>query len=125
MAFPADTEGAKLKGTAVLLEQKLTGTSVRATTAAWQNPDVQLLSVIEESQNLLQQGFYSADRKLKCSETLMQVLLTTMEVKLGVEQNYLHFFFIFLRVFSISLITFSFPLLSLKVVLRWLFPCPA
>lgn len=89
MASPADTEGAKLKGTAVLLEQTYTGTSVRATAAAWQNPDVQLLSVIEASQNLLQQGFYSADKKLKCGETLMQVLLTTMEVKLGVEQNYL------------------------------------
>lgn len=61
MASPADTEGAKLKGTAVLLEQTHTGTSVRATVAAWQNPDMQLLSVTEESQNLLQQGFNTAD----------------------------------------------------------------
>lgn len=89
VASPADTEGAKLKGTAVPLEQAHTSTSVRATAAPWQNPDMQLLSVIGESQNLLQEGFYSTEVKLKCSETLIQVLFTTMEVKLGVEQNYL------------------------------------
>lgn len=94
MASPADTEGAELKGTAVLLEQTHSGvgTSVRATAAAWQNPDMQLLLVREESQNLLQQGFYSTEVKLKCSKTLIQILFTTLEAKLGVEQNYLHCF---------------------------------
>lgn len=91
-ASPADTEGTELKGAAVLLEQIHTGNSVRATAAAWQNPDMQLLSVIGQSQNLLQQEFYSTDRKLKCSETLMQMLFTTVQVKLGVKQNYLQCF---------------------------------
>lgn len=109
MASPADTEGAKLKGTAVLLEEAHTGTSVRPSAAAWQNPDMQLLSVIQESQNLFLQGFDSTEVKLKCSETLIQILFTTIEVKLGVEQNYLQ---CFRETFSLLFKEFSIVLLS-------------
>lgn len=72
MAPPADTEGAELKGAAVLLEQTHTGTSVRATAAAWQNPDMQLLS--ESPKNLRNCSSKGFTVKLKCSETLMQIL---------------------------------------------------
>lgn len=50
------------------------------------------LTLVEESQKLLQQGYYNANVKPKGSESLIQILFTTMEVKLGMERNYFHNF---------------------------------
>lgn len=130
-ASPADTEGTELKGAAVLLEQIHTGTSVRATAAAWQNPDMQLLSVIGQSQNLLQQvlqyrqetevqwnfdanAVHNSANKIRCKTKLFTMF----------QRDFFFGLFFFLMSFPLFSYHIIFSLLSLKVVLRWQFSFP-